>query len=70
MPIRNARSVPSYDRNDTSKRSYEARNGEPRWSSFVVVLAVGGVYFALHADLIVGPRWLFPSAIVSYSSPP
>ena len=63
MPVRNAKSVPSYDRNDTSKLSYEARNAEPRWPSFVVVLTVGGLYFALHADLIVGPRWLLPSII-------
>jgi hypothetical protein len=29
-----------------------------------IVMAVGGLYFALHADLIVGPRWLLPGAIV------
>ena len=29
----------------------------------IAVLAVGGLYLALHADVVIGPRWLFPSAI-------
>ncbi len=36
---------------------------EPRWPALVAVLAVGGLYLALHADLVVGPRWMFPSVV-------
>ncbi len=34
-------------------------NPEPRWLAWLVVLAVGGLYTALPAHLIVGPRWAF-----------
>lgn len=37
---------------------------EPRWHALLAFLAVGGLYAALPAELIVKPRWLFP-AIVS-----
>src|SRR6266496_2670623 len=37
---------------------------EPRWPAFIAVLAVGGLYLALPAYLIIGPRWLFPVVIV------
>jgi len=40
-----------------------ARPPEPRWPALIAILAVGGLYLALHADLVIGPRWLFPSAI-------
>jgi hypothetical protein len=33
------------------------------------MLAVGGLYFALHSDLIVGPRWLLPGALVALLIP-
>lgn len=33
------------------------------------MLAVVGLYSALHADLIVGPRWLLPSVIVGLTVP-
>jgi hypothetical protein len=39
------------------------RTPEPRWPAFIAAVAVGGLYLALHSDLIVGPRWLFPTAI-------
>ena len=42
---------------------------EPRWPPFIAVLAVLGLYSALHADLIVGPRWLLPSVIVGLTVP-
>src|ERR1041384_5497937 len=37
---------------------------EPRWPALVAVLAVAGLYFALPRALVVGPRWLFPAAII------
>jgi hypothetical protein len=32
---------------------------EPRWPAWIAIVAVGGLYTALPAYLIVGPRWLF-----------
>ena len=32
---------------------------EPRWPAFIAIIAVGGLYTALPANLIVGPRWAF-----------
>jgi len=55
--------------NDTSRSSHEERNAEPRWPSIIAVLAVGGLYLALHSELIVGPRWLFPGAVVTLLIP-
>ena len=49
---------------DTSRSSREARNPEPRWPAIVAVLAVCGLYLTLRLDLVVGPRWLLPGAIV------
>ena len=37
---------------------------EPRWPSFIAVLAVGGLYLALPSYLTFGPRWVFPVAVV------
>jgi hypothetical protein len=37
---------------------------EPRWPPFIAMLAVVGLYFALHEDLIVGPRWVLPGVVV------
>lgn len=37
---------------------------EPRWHALIAVLAVGGIYMALPASLIIGPRWMFPSLII------
>ncbi len=31
---------------------------EPRWHALIAVLVVGGLYAALPATLVVGPRWL------------
>ena len=55
--------------NDTVRSSSEERNAEPRWPSLIAVLAAGGLYFALHSDLVVGPRWLLPAAIVAFLIP-
>lgn len=37
---------------------------EPRWPAFIAILAVGGLYAALPAYLIVGPHWLFPAIVL------
>ena len=42
---------------------------EPRWPALVAVLAVGGLYLALHADLVIGPRWLLPTLIGGFLVP-
>jgi hypothetical protein len=42
---------------------------EPRWPAFVAVVAVGGLYTALPANLTAGPRWLFPSAVLALLIP-
>jgi uncharacterized membrane protein len=47
-----------------SRPEREGRRPEPRWPALIAVLAVGGLYLALHSDLIIGPRWLFPGIIV------
>src|SRR5262245_479480 len=54
---------------DTSSSWSEARYSEPPWSSLIAVLAVISLYFVLHSDLIVGPRWLLPVAIVTLLVP-
>jgi hypothetical protein len=42
----------------------DAFEPEPRWPAFVAVLAVGGLYTGLPDALTMGPRWLFPSAVL------
>jgi uncharacterized membrane protein len=44
-------------------RPSDTRTPEPRWPALVAVLAVGGLYLALHANFVIGPRWLFPTLI-------
>jgi len=34
---------------------------EPRWPALIAVVAVGGLFLALHSDLVIGPRWLLPA---------
>jgi hypothetical protein len=46
-----------------------ARYSEPRWPPFIAVLAVVGLSFALHEDVIFGPRWLLPVVIVGLIVP-
>ena len=36
---------------------------EPRWQALLAFIAVGGIYLALPASLIVGPTWLLPTLI-------
>ncbi len=42
---------------------------EPRWPAFVAVIAVGGLYTALPGAFTMGPRWLFPSAVLALLVP-
>ncbi len=44
-------------------------DAEPRWPAFVAILAVGGLYTALPDVLTLGPRWLFPSAVLTLLIP-
>src|SRR4051794_19830413 len=37
---------------------------EPRWPAAIAVIAVIGLYLALPPFMIIGPRWLFPGAIL------
>lgn len=45
------------------------RRPEPRWPAAIAALAVGGLYLALHSELVIGPRWLLPVAIVILTVP-
>ena len=47
----------------------EVYDPEPRWPAFIAALAVAGLYAALPAQLIIGPRWLFPLIIVALIIP-
>lgn len=42
---------------------------EPRWPALIAILAVGGLYLALPANLTVGPRWLFPGIVIALLVP-
>ena len=42
---------------------------EARWPAIIAVVAIAGLYFALHDDLVVGPRWLYPVAVVALLIP-
>jgi hypothetical protein len=52
-----------------TKTESELYDPEPRWPAIVAVLAVAGLYFALPATLIVGPRWIFPTVVVALLIP-
>lgn len=47
----------------------EQYDPEPRWPAFIAVLAVGGLYTALPEALTFGPRWLFPSVVLTLLVP-
>jgi hypothetical protein len=42
---------------------------EPRWPALIAILAVGGLYAALPAYLVVGPKWLFFVIVVALLTP-
>ncbi|HWO00004.1 MAG TPA: hypothetical protein VNS63_12135 [Blastocatellia bacterium] len=54
--------------NDKSTSS-DRWDPEPRWPSWIAVLAVGGIYTALPSYLTVGPRWLFLLIVVALLIP-
>jgi hypothetical protein len=42
---------------------------EPRWPAFIAILAAVGLYTGLPEELTMGPRWLFPAAVLALSIP-
>lgn len=46
------------------KTARPRRPPEPRWPALMAVIAAGGLFSALHSDLIVGPRLLLPAVLV------
>jgi uncharacterized membrane protein len=42
---------------------------EPRWPAFVAIIAVGGLYTGLPDALTMGPRWVFPSLVLTLLVP-
>jgi hypothetical protein len=42
---------------------------EPRWHALIAVMAVGGLYAALPSELIIEPRWLFPTIVFALLVP-
>jgi len=62
----------SQDELDTStgvEEVIDLDDPEPRWPGFIAVIAVGGLYTALPDALTMGPRWLFPSAVLALLVP-
>lgn len=49
--------------------SEQVEDPEPRWPAIVAILAVGGLYTALPAELTLGPRWLMPSIALVFLVP-
>jgi hypothetical protein len=47
-----------------SNQHHHVDKPEPRWQALLAFLAIGGIYLALPANLIIGPIWLLPSLIV------
>lgn len=50
--------------NEFALPSEEQLEQEPRWPALVAILAVGGVYLALPAYLMIGPRWIYLAVVV------
>ena len=42
---------------------------EGRWPALIAVVCLGGLYLALPANLIVGPRWLYPVVVAALVVP-
>ena len=42
---------------------------EGRWSALFAVVTLGGLYLALPASLVVGPRWLYPAVVAGLLIP-
>ena len=54
---------------ETAEHVHDRWDPEPRWPALIAVAAVGGLYLALPAYLTLGPRWLFPAAVVALLVP-
>jgi uncharacterized membrane protein len=54
---------------DQAEHVQDRWDPEPRWPAAIAVLAVTGLYLALPAFMIVGPRWLFPVVILALLVP-
>jgi uncharacterized membrane protein len=52
-----------------AKEPAQPRDSEPRWPAVIAILAVGGLYTALPDALTFGPRWLFPSLVLTLLIP-
>ncbi|MEP6900720.1 MAG: hypothetical protein ABJA66_03160 [Actinomycetota bacterium] len=55
--------------NNNTKQTPDRWDPEPRWHALIAVVAVGGLYAALPSELIVEPRWLFPSIVFALLVP-
>ena len=47
----------------TGSSTVSLNEPEPRWPSFIAVLAVGGLYAGLPDALVLGPYWVLPSVV-------
>jgi hypothetical protein len=54
---------------NSAQEPAEPYDPEPRWPALIAILAVGGIFMALPAELIVGPRWVFPSVVIAILVP-
>ena len=54
---------------ETTEQQKDRWDPEPRWPAGVAVIAVGGLYLALPSYLTMGPRWVFPSVVISLLVP-
>jgi uncharacterized membrane protein len=52
-----------------SRDATDVDEPEPRWPAFIAIIAVGGLYTALPDALTMGPRWLFPSLVLTLLVP-
>ena len=59
----------SPERSRRSEEPAQEFDAEPRWPSFVTILAVSGLYAGLPDVLTFGPRWVFPSLVVALLIP-
>jgi len=52
-----------------TEKAIALQDAEPRWPAFVATLAAGSLYAALPDVLTMGPRWLYPSAVLALLIP-
>jgi uncharacterized membrane protein len=49
--------------NRNTKDNSDVWQPEPRWHALLAVIAVSGLYFALPDNIIIEPKWLYPSIV-------